>query len=92
MTGNYGSNPSRSGKYFALTLVGARAFAAAPMNAGSTITATALPRSVIAQGFTVRDPGPYGAGPSVFFAEHQLALVYAAMNCPMVIGGTGQTP
>ena len=89
MVGNYGSNPSRSGKYFALTLVGARAFAAASMNAGSTITETTLPRSVIAQGFAVRDPGPYGAGPSIFFAEHQLPIVYAATTPPVVIGGGG---
>src|SRR3954454_10150708 len=92
MAGNHGSNPSRSGKYFALTLAGARAFAAAPMNAGSSITETTLPRSVISQGFAVRDPGPHGAGTSVFFAEHQLALVYAAMNPPVVIGGAGQQP
>jgi hypothetical protein len=87
MIGNYGSNPSRSGKYFALTLAGARAFAAAPMNAGSAITETTSPRSMVAQGFAVRDPGPYGAGPSVFFSEHQLPLVYAVMSRPVIIGG-----
>ncbi|HEX2151995.1 MAG TPA: hypothetical protein VHG31_08365 [Stellaceae bacterium] len=87
MTGNYGSNPSRSGKYFALTLAGARAFAAAPINAGSAITRTTLPLSVVAQGFAVRDPGPHGAGPSVFFAEPQLPIVYAAMSRPVIIGG-----
>src|SRR3954464_6242092 len=89
MAGNYGTNPSRSGKYFALMVAGARAFAAAPMNAGSTITATSLPQSVVAQGFAVRDPGPYGAGPSIFFAEHQLPIVYAAITPPVVIGGGG---
>jgi hypothetical protein len=56
MTGNYGSNPSRSGKYFTLTLAGATAFAAAPMNTGNAITETTLPQSVISGGFTVIDP------------------------------------
>lgn len=83
ITGNFGSNPSRSGKYFALTLAGARAFAAAPMNAGSIITQTTLPRSIVAQGFTVIDPGSYGAGPSVYFVEAQLPMVYAAMTPPV---------
>ena len=90
MTGNYSSNPSRSGKCFALTLAGAQVFVATPMNAGSTITETTLPRSLIAQGFAVRDPGPYGAGLSIFFAEHQLPIVYAAMTPPVVIGGGGR--
>src|SRR6266852_7045494 len=63
MTGSYGSNPTRFGKYFALTLAGARAFAAAPMNAGSTITETTLPQSVVSEGWRLVDPGRRGAGP-----------------------------
>jgi hypothetical protein len=46
-TGNYGSNSARSGKYFSLTLAGAQAFARAPINAGSTITQTTLPQSIV---------------------------------------------
>src|SRR6266496_3693170 len=88
---SYGSNPNGSGKYFALTLAGARAFAVAPMNAGSTITETTLPRSIIVQGFTMIDPGPYGAGPSVHFAEAQLPLVYGAMRS-IVIAPARQGP
>jgi hypothetical protein len=91
MTGSYGSNPSRSGKYFALTVAGATAFAAAPMNAGSTITETTLPQSVVSQGFAMIDPGPHGAGRSVHFAEPQLAMVYGAMG-PVVIAPAGQGP
>jgi hypothetical protein len=70
--GNYGSNPARSGKYFALTAAGARAFAGAPINAGSTITRTTLPQSVINQAFRFNDPGRWGAGLSIFFGELQL--------------------
>jgi hypothetical protein len=91
MTGNYGSNPSRSGKYFALTLAGARAFAGAVMNAGSTITETTLPQSVVARGFGVIDPGAHGAGLSVHFAELQLPMVYGAMG-PIVIAATRHGP
>ena len=89
MTGDFGSSPSRSGKYFALTLAGAYAFARAPMNAGSTVTETTLPQSVIRQGFAIIDPGPFGAGRSVHFAEAQLAMVYGAMTQPIVITGSG---
>jgi hypothetical protein len=92
MTGNYGSNPSRSGKYFGLTLAGATAFAGAPMNAGTTITETTLPQSVVSQGFRMIDPGPLGAGASVYFAEPQLHMVYSAMAAPIVIAGAGRGP
>lgn len=85
--GNYGSNPSQSGKYFALTLEGAQAFASAPMNAGSTITSTALPQSVVNQGFLFTDPGQYGAGPSVFFGQPQLPSVYSTMTPPTILPG-----
>jgi hypothetical protein len=85
MTGNYGSNPHRSGKYFALTLGGARTFATAPMNAGSTITETTLPQSIVRQGWAVTDPGSQGAGPSVFFDDIQLPMVYAAMTPPVIV-------
>lgn len=92
MTGNYGSNASRSGKYFALTLGGATAFAAAPINAGAVITETSLPQAVLNQGWRMIDPGPQGAGPSVYFSEGQLAMVYAAMTLPAVVSGGGFHP
>ena len=92
MTGSYGSNPSRSGKYFAMTLAGAKAFGAAPMNAGSTITETTLPRSVVVQGWAMIDPGPHGAGSSVYFSELQLPVVYSAMTPPNVTAGAGHLP
>jgi hypothetical protein len=85
MTGNYGSNPSRSGKYFALTLAGARAFTAASINAGSRITETSLPRTVVDQGWPIVDPGPHGAGASVYFDESQLPMVYADMGAVVVV-------
>jgi hypothetical protein len=68
-TGNDGSNPNRPGKYFALSLTGAEAFASAPLIAPATITSTTLPQSVIDTGFGFVDAGARGAGPSVFFAE-----------------------
>jgi hypothetical protein len=83
--GDYGSNPSLSGKYFALTRTGARSFANAAMNAGSTITATTLPRSVVAQGFAFNDPGRYGAGQSIFFDQVRPRSLYPAMTPPVVI-------
>jgi hypothetical protein len=89
-TGNYGSNPAQSGKYFALTPAGAQGFASHPGNAGSTITGTTLPRSVVNQGFLFNDPGRYGAGPSVFFAQPQLPTVYGAMTAPAILPNVGQ--
>jgi hypothetical protein len=85
--GNYGSNPSESGKYFALTPGGAQAFAGAPINAGSTITSTTLPQSVVNQGFPFPDPGQNGAGPSVFFGQPQLPTVYGTMTPPVILPG-----
>lgn len=81
-TGHYGSNPNRSGKYFALTQAGAYAFAAAPMNAGCKITATTLPLLVLQRGLQFHDPGAYGAAPSVFFAEQHLPNVYVSLVTP----------
>jgi len=92
ITGNFGSNPNRSGKYFALTLAGAIAFASAPMNAGSTIIETTLPQSVVSLGWTMIDPGPHGAGHSVYFEEAQLPVVYGAMTLPMIVAGAGPGP
>jgi hypothetical protein len=92
MVGNYGSNPSRSGKYFALTLVGATAFAAAPMNFGSTLTETTLPQSILGQGWLMIDPGAHGAGDSVYFEEVLLPSVYSTMTLPRVVTGAGQGP
>lgn len=78
--GNYGSAPSMGGKYFALTEVGAREFAAHPFNAGRqmTVTSTSVPRSVYNQGHQFNDPG--GAGPSIHFQEQQLPTFYKAMS------------
>jgi hypothetical protein len=89
-TGNYGSNPSESGKYFALTAEGAQAFASAPMNAGTTITSTTLPQGVVSQGFQFNDPGSQGAGPSVFYAQPQLPSVYGSMTPPVILPNSGQ--
>jgi hypothetical protein len=56
-----------------------------PMSAGSTITSTTLPQSVVTQGVQFLDPGQYGAGPSVFFGQAQLSTIYgthdAGRNC-----------
>lgn len=84
-TGHYGSNPHRSGKYFALTRAGALAFAAAKMNVGCSVTATTLPRSILGQAVAFHDPGLHGAGPSLFFAERQLAILYATMADPWIV-------
>jgi hypothetical protein len=84
-TGNFGSNPSQSGKYFALTLKGAQSFAGHPMNAGSTIITTTLPQNVVNQGLLFLDPGAQGAGQSVFFAQAQLPMVYNIMTPPMPV-------
>jgi hypothetical protein len=85
LTGNYGSNPSYSGKYFALTLSGARAFAQHPMNAGSKVTQTTLPQSVVDQGWLFIDLGPYGAGSSIYFSEAQLPMVYGVMTIAVIV-------
>jgi hypothetical protein len=91
-SGDYGSNPARSGKYFALTIAGARAFAAAPINAASSITETTLPQSVVDIGFAFIDPGQQGAGRSVFFSELQLPAVYGAMTPPVMVPSAGRRP
>jgi hypothetical protein len=83
--GDYGSSPALSGKYFALTLAGARSFASAPMNSGCAITVTTLPRSILSLAFAFNDPGPNGAGPSIHFNETRLQTVYAAMTPPVVV-------
>jgi hypothetical protein len=83
--GDYGSNPSQSGKYFALTLEGARAFASAPMNANARITATRLPEWIVSLGRMFRDPGFHGGGRSVFFPQAKLFMVYASMTPPEVL-------
>lgn len=88
--GNYGSNPSQSGKYFALTIDGARAFAAAPMNAGTAITTATLPKSVVDSGTMFNDPGRNGAGWSAFFPQQQLARLYGTMAAPVVWKGVEQ--
>jgi len=87
--GNYGSNPSHSGKYFALTLTGAQTFASAPMNAGSRITGTELSQSIVNIGFMVNNPGQYGAGRSVFFEERLLPTIYGTMARPVILPKPG---
>jgi RHS repeat-associated protein len=89
-TGNYGSNPSQSGKYFALTAAGAQAFASAPMNSGTTITSTTLPQVVVNQGYQFIDIGSQGAGPSVFYSQPQLPSVYGSMTRPIILPNQGQ--
>jgi hypothetical protein len=84
-TGNYGSSPSYSGKYFALTLVGARAFAGHSMNAGSMVTETTLPLSIVNQGRNFVDLGQHGAGSSVWFDETQLPMIYGDMTQPVIV-------
>lgn len=78
--GDYGPNPNGSGKYFALTLTGARAFAAHPINSGRTITQTTLPQSVVSLGFNMIESGLNSPGPSVHFDEPDLVVVYGAMT------------
>jgi hypothetical protein len=85
--GDYGSNPSQSRKYFALTIEGARAFAGAPMNAGTTITTAALPKSLVDRGAMLNDPDTHGAGVSLFFSQQQLADVYDTTAAPVVWKG-----
>lgn len=85
--GHYGPNPSQSGKYFAPTIDGARAFANAPMNAETTITTTRLPQSVVNRGIKFNDPGTNGAGLSVFFSQQQLVDVYSTMALPVIWKG-----
>jgi hypothetical protein len=85
--GHYGSSPSQSGKYFALTLDGARAFANAPMNAGAFIIQTALPASIVSRGMIFYDPGPHGAGLSLFFPRQLLVDVDASMSPPVIWSG-----
>ena len=83
--GNYGASPNQSGKYFALSAAGAQAFLNAPMNSGATLTMTTLPGSVLNQGWAFNDPGAVGAGPSVYYSDPQLPLVYGAMTPPVVV-------
>ncbi|MGA3005274.1 MAG: hypothetical protein ABSE20_26500 [Acetobacteraceae bacterium] len=84
-TGDYGSSPALSGKYFALTFAGARSFASAPMNVGCAITITTLPQSIVTLAFAFNDPGQSGAGSSIFLDQAQLQVVYAAMTPPAVV-------
>jgi hypothetical protein len=84
--GNYGSSPSRSGKYFAMTLLGAHAFCSHPMNAGSTITETSLPLPVVKRASRrFFDVGLHGAGESIWFEEIQLPMVYLNITRPAIV-------
>jgi RHS repeat-associated protein len=77
--GNYGSAPSLSGKYFALTAQGAVDFSRAPLNAGTrlTLTSTTIPRSLLDKGFIFNDVG--GAGSSIHFPQDLLLTFYGSM-------------
>ncbi|HEX4243233.1 MAG TPA: RHS repeat-associated core domain-containing protein [Steroidobacteraceae bacterium] len=90
--GNYGYSPSQSGKYFALTLIGAEAFLNAPMNSNGTLTMTTLPVSVLNQGYVFNDPGLNAAGPSVQFSNPQLPVVYGTMTPPIIFPRPGSNP
>jgi hypothetical protein len=83
--GNYGASPSQAGKYFALTPAGAFAFSTDPINKDSVITATSVPKSVYDIGFKMNDPGKTGAGPSVFYEDSQLPIVYSTMTPPVLV-------
>jgi hypothetical protein len=89
-TGNYGFSPSRSGKYFALTLAGVINFANHPWNAGRnlTVTHTKVPKRVADMGDYLNDPG--GAGPSVHFSDTVLPTVYAAMTPVRILPNPGR--
>jgi RHS repeat-associated protein len=80
--GTYGSSPSMTGKYFALTQEGAQNFAGSAINAGKqmTITSTTIPRSVFNQGYFYTDVGANGAGASIHFSESYLSTLYNSMT------------
>lgn len=79
-TGNYGSSPNASSKYFALTVEGVYQFANSEFNSGRemTITSTSVPTKVLSSGYSFNDPG--GGGASVHFSEPQLPKVYSTMT------------
>jgi hypothetical protein len=83
--GDYGMSVSESGKYFALTEEGIRAFAAHPFNLGRRLTLTRIrvPRTLLEVGFLFDDIG--GAGPSVHFSDQALPEIYAVMGLPTII-------
>mgnify|MGYP001366462626 CR=1 FL=1 len=83
--GNYGYSPSQAGKYFALTMQGAKAYSTNSWMQDSVITATTVPSSIIKQGFYFNDPGPTGAGPSLHYQDSQLPLLYKSMSPVRVI-------
>ena len=83
-TGNYGHSPHMGGKYFALTYLGVKNFANAPLNESMdlTITSTTIPKSVADSGHHFPDVG--GAGPSIHFTDEQLPNVYRKMTPPII--------
>ncbi len=80
LNGTYGSSPSASGKYFALTQEGAQNIANSTMNAGQqmTITSTTIHQSVFNQGYLFNDAG--GAGASIHFQQEFLPTLYNSMS------------
>ena len=80
LNGTYGSSPSASGKYFALTQEGAQNVANSTMNAGQqmTMTSTTIPRSVFNQGYLFNDTGL--AGPAIHFQQEFLPTLYNSMT------------
>ena len=78
---SYGFSPSGGGKYFAITEIGARAFANSSINVGinaiAAITKVRISPEVAILGYYFLDVGEYGAGPSVHFSDANLAIMYA---------------
>jgi hypothetical protein len=83
--GDYGLSPSGSGKYFALTLVGVRRFAAARINTGRSLTVTRISVGAWVLMFGYRFPDPGGAGPSIHFPDEVLPLLYQIAGRPEII-------
>lgn len=85
-TGNYGFHSS-GGKYFAMTAAGVRSFMKTDYNSDRhlTLTRTTVPVEVTFDGHKFHDSG--GAGPSIYFSNAQLPVVYKSMTPPEIIYG-----
>jgi hypothetical protein len=83
--GDYGLSPNFSGKYFALTEEGARAFMASGFNAGRrmVLTSISVSASFLARGSIFPDVG--GAGEPVHFADEVPPDLYAASELPRLL-------
>jgi hypothetical protein len=79
--GNYGSSPSKAGKYFADTRAGATDFMSSKFNRGRTMTLTRIrvPMDFVERaGFRFTDTG--GAGTSIHFGEEFLEELYSVAS------------